>query len=198
MQEEEYNYNPADQCECRKCGRNFGSDRIDKHEKVCKVNAKPRKVHLFHKPAPPPPHESGRRGDRAIPVKPPPKWKQQHEDLVNSMQYNRKLAAAEKNGIDIRTLPPPPSSGPDLSLVPCPFCGRRFGEQQAERHIPKCKNTINKPAPPPGKSKPMQQSQSTYSPSSGMGGYGMGGGGTGNGKSVGFSGVKKGTNVRRR
>ena len=29
-------------------------------------------------------------------------------------------------------------SAPDSSLVPCPHCGRRFNENAAERHIPKC------------------------------------------------------------
>lgn len=35
--------------QCRKCGRKFAMDRIDKHEKVCVVNKKAKKVKLFHK-----------------------------------------------------------------------------------------------------------------------------------------------------
>ncbi len=31
------------------------------------------------------------------------------------------------------------------SLVPCPHCGRSFSETAAERHIPKCQDTIHKP-----------------------------------------------------
>lgn len=60
------------------------------------------------------------------------------------------MLAVERNGGDIRDLPPPPASN-NSHLKPCPYCGRNFGEEQAARHIPKCKNTINKPAPPPGK-----------------------------------------------
>ena len=31
------------------------------------------------------------------------------------------------------------------SLVPCPHCGRSFSETAAERHIPKCQDTVHKP-----------------------------------------------------
>ena len=36
-------------------------------------------------------------------------------------------------------------AAPDPSLVQCPHCGRRFNENAAERHIPKCKDIIAKP-----------------------------------------------------
>jgi len=75
------------------------------------------------------------------------------------MKYNRMLGQAEKNGVDLRTLPPPPKSEADPTLKPCPYCGRKFGEKQAERHVPVCKNTLNKPAPPKIKS-PRSKSRS--------------------------------------
>lgn len=36
-------------------------------------------------------------------------------------------------------------------LVPCPHCARTFNPTAAERHIPKCKDTVNRPKPPPTK-----------------------------------------------
>jgi len=37
-------------------------------------------------------------------------------------------------------------SAPDSSLVQCPHCSRRFNEQAAERHIPKCNDIKAKPS----------------------------------------------------
>jgi len=37
-----------------------------------------------------------------------------------------------------------------LIYMQCPYCMRRFRDDVAARHIPKCKNTINRPKPPPG------------------------------------------------
>ena len=37
----------------------------------------------------------------------------------------------------------------DSALVPCPYCHRTFSDVAAERHIPKCKDMINRPRPPP-------------------------------------------------
>jgi hypothetical protein len=31
----------------------------------------------------------------------------------------------------------------------CPHCSRRYSSEVAERHIPKCRNIINRPKPPP-------------------------------------------------
>ena len=65
------------------------------------------------------------------------KWKSQSESLRAAMEYNRKLAKAEKEGIDISTLGPPPRETHD-DRVECPHCGRKFNSDVAARHIPKC------------------------------------------------------------
>jgi hypothetical protein len=44
--------------------------------------------------------------------------------------------------------PPPRSQNADY--IECPHCLRRFNQTAGERHIPKCKDTVNKPKPPPG------------------------------------------------
>lgn len=130
---------------CSKCGRNFAEDRIGKHQKNCKVNSKPKKVKQFHKPI----TEKEKAKMDAVKEK-TSKWRQQHEDFVNAMKYNRQVQAVEQRGGDIRKLAPPPQSS-QAGLVPCPHCGRKFGEVQAAKHIPACANTVNKPKPPPGR-----------------------------------------------
>lgn len=55
----------------------------------------------------------------------------------------------EKEGGSISNLPPPPPSK-NLDYVQCPHCLRKFNQTAAERHVPKCKDTVNKPKPPPG------------------------------------------------
>ena len=187
---DEYAQNNTELEECRKCGRTFASDRISKHQKVCKVNAKPRKVHLFHK-APAQPKYQAKYAD--IKPKKQPNWRIQHEQLQNAMKYNRVMDRAEKRGIPLSSLPPPPPSQVDTSLVQCKYCGRRFGEQQAERHIPKCKNTINKPAPPPTRPQPSTSANANYGMSSNYGAKP-----SGNARSNQFSGVKKNSNYRQK
>jgi hypothetical protein len=133
---------------CAKCGRNFAEDRIGKHQKACKANAKPKKVKMFHKPI----TEKEKAKMDAVKEK-TSKWRQQHEDFVNAMKYNRQVSKVEQGGGDIRNMPPPPRSS-GAGMTPCPYCGRNFGEVQAAKHIPACKNTVNKPKPPPGRAAP--------------------------------------------
>lgn len=38
-----------------------------------------------------------------------------------------------------------------LSMRTCPYCSRSFNEQAAQRHIPVCMKTKNRPKPPPTK-----------------------------------------------
>jgi hypothetical protein len=35
--------------------------------------------------------------------------------------------------------------------TPCPHCGRKFNEDVAARHIPKCRDTVHRPKGPPQK-----------------------------------------------
>lgn len=57
---------------------------------------------------------------------------------------NRSAWCRVKNGESLADMPHIPSA-PDPSLIPCPHCGRRFNAKAAERHIPSCATTINKP-----------------------------------------------------
>lgn len=72
----------------------------------------------------------------------PAKWKAQSDQLRQAMKSMRAAAVADRHG-----RPPPPvvASEPDPTLVPCPHCGRRFNQQAADRHIPKCQDIKAKP-----------------------------------------------------
>jgi len=139
--------------ECGICGRHFASDRIAKHQEICaKTTKKKRKVfdpvkqrvkgteaESFLKKGQP----------HAVPVPTVKKtnWRQKHEDFINSIRAAKEMKAHVARGGKLSDLPPPPPS--DYSdYVQCPHCSRRFNQQAAERHIPKCANfQFNKPKP---------------------------------------------------
>ena len=54
------------------------------------------------------------------------------------------MKAVQAKGGKISDLPPPPPSNYD-HYVQCRHCGRKYAQDVAERHIPKCANIINKP-----------------------------------------------------
>ena len=56
----------------------------------------------------------------------------------------RQMKAVQAKGGKISDLPPPPPSNYD-HYVQCRHCGRKYAQDVAERHIPKCANIINKP-----------------------------------------------------
>lgn len=141
-----------DLTECRICGRHFASDRIAKHQEICaKTTKKKRKAfdpvkqrvqgteaEVFLK--------KGRPQAVTTTVK-KTNWRQKHEDFINSIRAAKEMKAHVARGGKLSDLPPPPPS--DYSdYVQCPHCSRRFNQQAAERHIPKCANfQFNKPKP---------------------------------------------------
>lgn len=133
---------------CYNCGRRFAEDRLEKHEKFCKNLTKKRKVMD--------PTKTRTRGTELEQYqshrKPSPKpkksnWRAQHESFINSIRYAKKVTEIENSGGNLADLPPPPAAeNPDY--VQCPHCSRKFNPGTAERHIPHCKNTKARPAPP--------------------------------------------------
>mmetsp|Transcript_246 Transcript_246/g.269 ORF Transcript_246/g.269 Transcript_246/m.269 type:complete len:163 (+) Transcript_246:622-1110(+) len=81
-----------------------------------------------------------------------PKWKRDHLEFIHGLRAARGATGSGGNnfqGID--------SEEPGESYTPvarkqvqCPHCLRKFDEDPAERHIPKCKNIINRPKGPTG------------------------------------------------
>jgi len=84
-------------------------------------------------------------------------------EFLAAMRSAKAVTAHLKAGGSLQDLPPPPPSKPREDLTPCPHCGRRFGDEAAARHIPKCQNTVNKPRPPPHLRSARDQVREIYS-----------------------------------
>ena len=136
---------------CSNCGRSFRVDRLSKHMTVCKkTTAKHRKVFDSTK--------NRLQGTEAMahykknahkeePKVPKSNWRQTHQDFIRSIRAAKQVQTHVAQGGKVSDLPPPPPSlNPDY--VHCQYCDRRFNPEVAERHIPKCKDTINRPRPP--------------------------------------------------
>lgn len=90
------------------------------------------------------PRRGARAGRRQLALVAPESWRAKHNEFL--------FAARSGRGGGARGAHPPrqPLQGRGSSddRVLCPHCNRRFGQVQAERHIPKCVNIVNKPRPP--------------------------------------------------
>ncbi|XP_017044262.1 zinc finger C2HC domain-containing protein 1C [Drosophila ficusphila] len=155
---------------CRHCGRHFNTDRLGKHEAVCqrmvstkrkifdaakqrvegteaeKYNRKPKGMRTQTSSY----SSAAQQKGLTTGVK-KNNWRKKHEEFIQSIRAAKQVQLHLARGGKLSDLPPPPpSENPDY--IQCPHCGRRFNQQAAERHIPKCANMIhNKPrnGPPP-------------------------------------------------
>ncbi|CAF0866818.1 unnamed protein product [Adineta ricciae] len=142
---------------CPTCNRTFAGDRIQQHEIACRKSHKQRRVFdstkqrvggteaaAFYSKA-----RAGRgRNETGRPQAPKSNWKQKHEDFIRAIRYAKQATNYERSGGRLADLPPPPASL-NSDYVQCPYCGRNYAPNVAERHIPKCVNIQNKPRPPP-------------------------------------------------
>ncbi|GMI48590.1 hypothetical protein TrCOL_g447 [Triparma columacea] len=82
-------------------------------------------------------------------------WRSQHESFITNVRNAKKISAFLKNGGEAKDLASLPlvqtnDDAETSAYVHCEHCGRSFSELVAQRHIPKCKNIVNRPKPPPG------------------------------------------------
>ena len=71
------------------------------------------------------------------------RWQSKSEDFRNAIKNARALAVAEATGAPPPKLLVAKNQKDDRTL--CPHCGRKFDEEVAKRHIPKCAETKAKP-----------------------------------------------------
>ena len=138
---------------CGLCNRRFAADRLDRHMVICqKTNSKTRKVFDSSKQrmiegADPKAVAASMKSNPPKTKKQTGAWRQQHEDFIRSIRAAKQVTKHMAAGGKASDLPPPPPSlNPDY--VHCQYCDRRFNPEVAQRHIPKCATTMNRPKPP--------------------------------------------------
>merc|ERR1719334_1341734 len=144
----------VDRVPCSQCGRKFSEKALQRHMKVCKkVFCQKRKAfNMKNQRADdealkaarnknPEIEEQLRRKKEAAKKK----WKAQSAMLRNAVRSSKQIDQAMKNGVPLSELPDMPSIPVEDTRVPCPHCNRKFAEETAKRHIPKCQNIKSKP-----------------------------------------------------
>lgn len=135
---------------CSLCNRHFAAERIDKHTVICqKTKSKARKVFDSSKQRLEGTEAASvpRRSNQPQTKSSKGNWRQTHQDFIRSIRAAKQVTKHMQNGGKASDLPPPPPSlNPDY--VHCQYCDRRFNPEVAQRHIPKCATTMNRPKPP--------------------------------------------------
>lgn len=144
-------------------GRKFNPDRIEVHLKSCN-NMKKRKVFDMKKK---------RAADGAFKMTntksetknktsqknavsdKKAKWRREHDQFIKAIKMSRLIKKVEMEGGDVSKIPVAPSE-PNDDYIEWQYWYRRFAPKVADRHIPKCKDMINRPKPPPHILKKMQ------------------------------------------
>ena len=135
---------------CQSCGRKFLPERIAKHTIICENLVKNRPTFDITKrifPGPEPLNPKSKKRIKFSKEFENRLWHKQHKDFINNMRFARQLVEEEEKGSSPIRLKPPLNLSEDL--IECPTCHRKFSQLPAERHIPKCRDIIHKPRPPP-------------------------------------------------
>ncbi|OHS97520.1 hypothetical protein TRFO_36279 [Tritrichomonas foetus] len=134
-----------DRVECAYCHRKFASDRVAKHEEVCaRMSTKKKRVFDAQKMRLKGTEAAqyATKAQKQPESKKPSKFKQEHQKLVEALRAARKIQAYEKAKEEGKAVGPPPELPKyeieDDDRTPCPYCGRKFGGDAAQKHIAVC------------------------------------------------------------
>lgn len=151
MDEEELPSGPLIACDL--CSRKFNEKAHAKHVLVCKkVFCDKRKAFNVVEQRLPEGAKPPRAEKKSLEPADSKKkcgWKQKSEAFRAALKEARIVQQYQKEGRSLSELPPPKATDPELDdRVPCPHCGRRFGDVQAQRHIEFCAQQKMKSRPP--------------------------------------------------
>src|SRR4051794_21038324 len=97
-------FDEVDLAECDICGRKFAADRLDRHQKAC---VKVQKGEAKHAKKVAVAQKKQLENEKFIAKESKFKksnWREQHNEFINNLQYNKKLTKVEAEGGDIRNL----------------------------------------------------------------------------------------------
>jgi hypothetical protein len=135
---------------CEQCGRKFSQTALAKHRRICKkiFGQKRKAFDMKHQRLDDEAMQANANSNEAVYAsklaQKHSEWKNQSGMLREAVRSGKQYTQAIKEGKSTKDIPLMKSNIPD-SRVPCPYCGRKFSADAADRHIPKCKNIKAKP-----------------------------------------------------
>merc|ERR1712129_204230 len=131
---------------CNQCGRKFSHKALQRHIKICKKVFKNKAVDDEALKAKRNSNQAEIEAElKRKKKKAKIKWKAESSMLRNAIKSSKLIEKALKDGKSIKDIPNMPDMSVPDTRVPCPHCGRKFAEETAKRHIPKCQNIKSRP-----------------------------------------------------
>merc|ERR1711971_75843 len=138
---------------CNQCGRKFSHKALQRHIKICKKVFGQKRKAFKNKAVDDEALKAKRNSNQAAieaelkrkKEQAKIKWKAESSMLRNAIKSSKMIEKAMKEGKSIKDIPNMPDMSVPDTRVPCPHCGRKFAEETAKRHIPKCQNIKSRP-----------------------------------------------------
>jgi len=139
---------------CHQCGRKFNQKALTRHMKICKkvFGQKRKAFNMKQQRGDDEALKASRNSNPAIEAElkrkreaNKKKWKAQSAMLRNAVRSSKQIDEAMKNGVPLSELPQMESIPVEDTRVQCPHCKRKFADETAKRHIPKCQNIKSRP-----------------------------------------------------